>query len=253
MPTFPVLERRRAIQPSEPHQSHTHKFSIDKHLFYLRMRHYSTADYETGEIGAIELHAEKEEAAVNGLLDGLSKTTTLGLQYGVPLENLVQEWKGSRFEPMGFTNNRHIPYVKSLTDYVATYVQHYQVVFPYQPFARQQCTLSDLNSINHKFSLDGREGYITCSFYHRESIEPARVGKLKIEWAGEGSTVNGLMRAIFASTSMGLQYGVPLRAYCQEWKGLSFPPSGMTQESQHASSVLDYAANFLIKRLELEK
>ena len=244
MPAFPSLERRI---PLENHP-HIHKFSISDHQFYLKVQHYGT-----GEIGSIGIQAVKEGAAVNGLLDGLSKTTSLGLQYGVPLENLVQEWKGSRFEPSGFTNNRHIPHVKSLADYVATYLEHYQVVFPYQPSARQQITLSDSNLITHKFSLDGREGYITCSFYLRESIEPARVGKIKIEWAREGSIVNGLIRAISASTSMGLQYGVPLRAYCEEWKGLSFPPSGMTQESQQASSVLDYAANFLIKRLELEK
>ena len=68
MPAFPSLERRI---PLENHP-HIHKFSISDHQFYLKVQHYGT-----GEIGAIELHAEKEEAAVNGLLDGLSKTNLL--------------------------------------------------------------------------------------------------------------------------------------------------------------------------------
>ena len=246
MPAFPSLERRI---PLENHP-HIHKFSISDHQFYLKVQHYGT-----GEIGSIGIQAVKEGAAVNGLLDGLSKTTSLGLQYGVPLENLVQEWKGSRFEPSGFTNNRHIPHVKSLADYAATYLEHYQVVFPYQqqPGLVRQTLPESAAAMTHKFSIDGREGFLSFWFYPRESAEPTTVGRIKFCWAKEGSPIYGIMDTLGTTASTALQYGVPLSALLEEWKGLSFPPSGMTQESQQASSVLDYAANFLIKRLELEK
>ena len=88
---------------------------------------------------------------------------------------------------------------------------------------------------------------------YKNQFQPARVGKLKIEWAREGSVLNGLMKAISTCASVGLQYGVPLSSYCQEWKGLSFPPNGVTAESEPASSMLDYAAAFLQNRLELQK
>jgi ribonucleoside-diphosphate reductase alpha chain len=48
--------------------------------------------------------------------------TSMALQYGVPLQTLVDKFSHTRFEPSGFTNNREIPIAKSITDYVFRYL-----------------------------------------------------------------------------------------------------------------------------------
>ncbi len=64
----------------------------------------------------------KEGSTVSGLMDTIAKMTSLTLQYGVPLEKLVDQFSHTRFEPAGFTNNREIPIAKSVTDYVFRYL-----------------------------------------------------------------------------------------------------------------------------------
>ena len=64
----------------------------------------------------------KEGSTVSGLMDTIAKMTSLALQYGVPLEKLVDQFSHTRFEPSGFTNNREIPIAKSVTDYVFRYL-----------------------------------------------------------------------------------------------------------------------------------
>jgi ribonucleoside-diphosphate reductase alpha chain len=51
-------------------------------------------------------------------MDSIATLTSLSLQYGVPLEALVNKFGHVRFEPSGFTKNPDIPYAKSLTDYI---------------------------------------------------------------------------------------------------------------------------------------
>ena len=60
----------------------------------------------------------KEGSTISGLMDSIATLTSLSLQYGVPLEALVNKFGHVRFEPSGFTKNPDIPYAKSLTDYI---------------------------------------------------------------------------------------------------------------------------------------
>ena len=94
-------------------QALTHKFSIAGHEGYLTI-----GMYEDGTPGEIFLRMAKEGSTVSGLMDTIAKMTSLTLQYGVPLEKLVDQFSHTRFEPAGFTNNREIPIAKSITDYV---------------------------------------------------------------------------------------------------------------------------------------
>ena len=60
----------------------------------------------------------KEGSTVSGLMDSLATMTSIALQYGVPLRDLVNKFAHMRFEPAGFTGNAEIPIAKSIVDYV---------------------------------------------------------------------------------------------------------------------------------------
>jgi ribonucleoside-diphosphate reductase alpha chain len=97
-------------------------------------------------------------------------------------------------------------------------------------------------SLTHKFSVGGHEGYITVGLF-----EDGQPGELFITMAKEGSTIGGLMDTIGTETSLGLQYGVPLRVFVDKFSHTRFEPSGWTnnKEIPHAKSVVDYIFRWL--------
>jgi len=104
-----------------------------------------------------------------------------------------------------------------------------------RPFRRR---LPDTrNSITHKFSVQGHEGYLTVGLY-----EDGQPGELFITMAKEGSTVGGLMDVIGTCVSMALQYGVPLVTLVDKFRHARFEPSGMTSNKDipFAKSLIDY-------------
>jgi ribonucleoside-diphosphate reductase alpha chain len=106
---------------------------------------------------------------------------------------------------------------------------------PARPFRRR---LPDTRqSITHKFSVAGHEGYLTVGLY-----EDGQPGELFITMAKEGSTVGGLMDVIGTCTSMALQYGVPLITLVDKFRHARFEPSGMTSNRNipFAKSLIDY-------------
>jgi ribonucleoside-diphosphate reductase alpha chain len=60
----------------------------------------------------------KEGSTISGLMDAFATAISLTLQYGVPLEALVEKFSHMRFEPAGYTKNQEIPIAKSLVDYI---------------------------------------------------------------------------------------------------------------------------------------
>jgi len=101
---------------------------------------------------------------------------------------------------------------------------------------------SERASITHKFSIGGHEGYITVGMY--ETGEPAEIF---IKMAKEGSTLSGFMDGFALSVSLGLQYGVPLKALVDKFINTRFEPAGYTGHPAipYAKSVLDYIARWL--------
>ena len=97
-------------------------------------------------------------------------------------------------------------------------------------------------SITHKFWLGGHEGYLTVGMY-----DDGTPGELFIKMAKEGATLSGLMDGIALSISIGLQYGVPLKALVDKLMNTRFEPAGYTHNNdiRFASSVLDYIARWL--------
>jgi ribonucleoside-diphosphate reductase alpha chain len=113
-PQVQYIERQalRKKLPDE-RQAITHKFSINGYEGYL-----TVGLYENGQPGEIFLVMAKEGSTISGLMDSLATSISIALQYGVPLQTLVDKFSHTRFEPSGFTKNPEIPIAKSITDYI---------------------------------------------------------------------------------------------------------------------------------------
>jgi ribonucleoside-diphosphate reductase alpha chain len=93
-----------------------------------------------------------------------------------------------------------------------------------------------------KFRVADTEGYLSTG-----EFEDGSVGEIFLKVAKQGSTLAGIMDAFAISISMGLQYGVPLKAYIRQYVGTRFEPSGMTDDPDFrlATSILDYVFRVL--------
>jgi len=101
-------------------------------------------------------------------------------------------------------------------------------------------------SITHKFSVGGHEGYITAGKY-----EDGTIGEIFLTDIGkEGSTMRGMMNAFATSISIALQYGVPLETLVRKFSYMRFEPEGMTTnpEIPFAKSMPDYIMRWLASR-----
>ena len=95
-------------------ESLTHKFSIGGHEGYI-----TAGKYEDGSVGEIFLtDIGKEGSTLRGMMNSFATAISISLQYGVPLETLVQKFCYMRFEPEGITGNPEIPFAKSMPDYI---------------------------------------------------------------------------------------------------------------------------------------
>ncbi len=75
--------------------------------------------YEDGSVGEIFLtDIGKEGSTLRGMMNSFATAISIALQYGVPLETLVQKFSYMRFEPEGITQNPEIPFAKSMPDYI---------------------------------------------------------------------------------------------------------------------------------------
>ena len=104
---------QRKRMPRE-RRSITHKFSIGGHEGYI-----TAGMYEDGTVGEIFLtDIGKEGSTLRGMMNAFATSISIALQYGVPLETLVQKFSYMRFEPEGITQNPEIPFAKSMPDYI---------------------------------------------------------------------------------------------------------------------------------------
>jgi ribonucleoside-diphosphate reductase alpha chain len=110
----------------------------------------------------------------------------------------------------------------------------------YRPVRRK--LPDERNSVTHKFSIGGHEGYITVGLY-----EDGTPGEVFISMAKEGSTISGLMDSFATSISYALQYGVPLKFFVDKFSHVRFEPSGWTGNKQipYAKSIMDYIFRWL--------
>ncbi len=98
--------------PDERHAL-THKFDIAGHEGYI-----TAGLFEDGTPGEIFLVMAKEGSTISGFADAFAQAISYALQYGVPLQVLVDKFSHVRFEPAGMTKNPEIRFAKSIVDYI---------------------------------------------------------------------------------------------------------------------------------------
>jgi ribonucleoside-diphosphate reductase alpha chain len=103
--------RRRRL-PDERHAI-THKFDIAGHEGYI-----TVGLFEDGQPGEIFLVMAKEGSTISGFADAFAQAISYALQYGVPLQDLVDKFSHVRFEPSGMTKNPDVRFAKSIVDYI---------------------------------------------------------------------------------------------------------------------------------------
>jgi ribonucleoside-diphosphate reductase alpha chain len=103
--------KRRKL-PDERH-SITHKFDIAGHEGYI-----TVGLFEDGTPGEIFLTMAKEGSTISGFADAFAQAISYSLQYGVPLQALVDKFSHARFEPSGMTKNPEVRFAKSIVDYI---------------------------------------------------------------------------------------------------------------------------------------
>ncbi|WP_072394502.1 vitamin B12-dependent ribonucleotide reductase [Hyphomicrobium sp. CS1GBMeth3] len=95
-------------------KGYTQKASVGGHKVYLR-----TGEYDDGSLGEIFIDMHKEGAAFRSLMNNFAIAISLGLQYGVPLEEYVEAFTFTRFEPAGLVQgNETIKNATSILDYI---------------------------------------------------------------------------------------------------------------------------------------
>jgi ribonucleoside-diphosphate reductase alpha chain len=110
------------------------------------------------------------------------------------------------------------------------------------PVAKRRRLPDERQSITHKFSVAGHDGYLTVGMY-----EDGTPGEIFIVMAKAGSTLSGVMDSFATAVSLGLQHGVPLRLLVGKFSHIRFEPHGFTKNPDIpiAKSIVDYIFRWL--------
>jgi ribonucleoside-diphosphate reductase alpha chain len=90
-----------------------HRFEIAGHKGYIVMN-----EYPDGTLGEVFLKLGKSGSTMGSLIDGFTQLLSIALQHGVPLQNLINSFIHTKFEPAGYTLNPDIRFTDSLYDYL---------------------------------------------------------------------------------------------------------------------------------------
>jgi len=173
-----------------------------------------------------------EESTVENIMEAYTESWRLGLKAVA-----IYRDGSKRVQPLSSGKGEKKGAVAAATPAVApTTIE--KIV--YRPVRRK--LPDERQSLTHKFSIGGHEGYITVGMY-----EDGTPGEVFISMAKEGSTISGLMDTLATSISYGLQYGVPLKFFVDKFSHVRFEPSGWTgnQQVPYAKSIIDYIFRWL--------
>lgn len=108
--------------------------------------------------------------------------------------------------------------------------------------ATRQSLPSTRESLTHKFSVAGHEGYLTIGLY-----ADGRPGEVFIKISKEGSAISGFCQAFCRAFSLAMQFGLTVDEAVVRFKGMRFEPMGPTSnpEIPDAQSIVDYVARYL--------
>jgi ribonucleoside-diphosphate reductase alpha chain len=218
---------------------------------YLKVAHVPVFDCSLATTGGRSIawtgHVRMMGAAQPFLSGAISKTINMPEDSTIEdiMKAYIESWKmglkavaiyrdnSKRSQPLNAAGNKKVEKPEA-------------VVEPEQRelFGRQQREKMPVerDSVTHKFSVGGHEGYITVGMY-----EDGRPGEIFIKMSKEGSTLSGVMDGLALTISLGLQYGVPLKVFVDKLVNTRFEPSGITANPniRFSTSVLDYIARWL--------
>ncbi len=215
----------------------------------LRDEHLPVFDVAVGERAIAAMGHVKMMAAAQPFLSGaISKT--VNLPESVTVEDIAEvyteAWKlGLKALAIYRDGSKTAQALK--TDggtKTAEEAEAAAAIEPARPVRRRMPT--ERQSLTHKFSIGGHEGYITAGEY-----EDGSIGEIFLTDIGkEGSTIKGMMNAFATAISIGLQYGVPLETFVRKFAYVRFEPEGITRnpEIPFAKSMPDYIMRWLASR-----
>ena len=108
-----IVETPKRRKLPDERQAITHKFDVAGHEGYI-----TVGMFEDGTPGEIFLVMAKEGSTISGFADAFAQAISYALQYGVPLQALVDKFSHARFEPSGMTKNPEVRFAKSIVDYI---------------------------------------------------------------------------------------------------------------------------------------
>lgn len=110
-----MVEQTKESRPLPARRKgYTQKAIVGGHKVYLR-----TGEYDDGRLGEIHIDMHKEGSSFRSMVNHFSMAVSLGLQYGVPLEEFVEAFTFTKFDPSGpVQENERIKQASSILDYV---------------------------------------------------------------------------------------------------------------------------------------
>jgi ribonucleoside-diphosphate reductase alpha chain len=175
-----VVMRERERMPDR-RKGYTQKAVVGGHKVYLR-----TGEYDDGRLGEIFIDMHKEGAALRSLLNNFAIAVSLGLQYGVPLDEYVDAFTFTRFEPSGpVQGNDTIKYATSILDYVFR-----ELAVSYM----ERFDLAHVDPSGEGFDALGKgveEGRPTETRYVSKGLTRSRTDRLKVMQGGQGGLERG--------------------------------------------------------------
>ena len=108
-----IVETPKRRKLPDERNAITHKFDIAGHEGYI-----TVGLFDDGTPGEIFLMMAKEGSTISGFADAFAQAISYALQYGVPLQVLVDKFSHARFEPSGMTKNPEVRFAKSIVDYI---------------------------------------------------------------------------------------------------------------------------------------
>jgi ribonucleoside-diphosphate reductase alpha chain len=172
-----IVEVRKRERMPDRRKGYTQKAVVGGHKVYLR-----TGEYDDGQLGEIFIDMHKEGAALRSLLNNFAIAVSLGLQYGVPLDEYVDAFTFTRFEPSGSVQgNDSIKFATSILDYV------------FRELAVSYLSRTDLAHVDpNESSFDalgrGVEEGKSDTHYVSKGLTRSRSDKLKVMHRGADTT-----------------------------------------------------------------
>ena len=167
-----IVRTKRNKMPDR-RKGYTQKAIVAGHKVYLR-----TGEYDDGSIGEIFLDMHKEGAAFRSMMNNFAIAISIGLQYGVPLEEFVEAYVGTKFEPSGTVQgNDSIKLASSIIDYVfrelaISYLNKEELAHfnPDQKISTSEDNRSKIEELRASVASDSiaryaSTGYVRSNFY----------------------------------------------------------------------------------------